>query len=772
MSRLPGPHHPPIHDERPPLTHAPGTRARSTLLTLATAVALALVGLVSPAQAADALTITGRIVFPSGYTYSADQPPKLEVHVPNGVGGSTTFWRATVGRVAADGSFTISKLEADKTYALLLLDGQRRLVAGYLTPGGGTSVLADGAAWLAPGTSGVEFRAQLGVQVTGRLELPAGVPDSAWSGITVSAVVGHPGSGAEREIEAAILERGSFVIGGLPAGQALRLQVVDSWNTIFGGGWNRDDGTFDKAVEKVPTLTAPATGVVLRPNLTGSIEGRIHAPDVSFAATRIGVYAVRDASNWIEATGDTDAQGRFVIANLDSGRSYALALREGWGEVQHGMLAPDGTLLTLPIPEDGPLGAVWDEARKVRPGETGVVLRPTVTRAVRGKVTAPTGFVFTPDGPASARITVHRRNGRTGEWEASANPLFVKADGTFSLQNVEEGKEYLLWYEPHPDAATVGAPTHAGFWTGNGTPLSRDVADARPAQVSTSRDVHFPLPVTNVTAPSVTGTVRVGSAVKVAVGTWEPSSVTTSVQWLRDGAAISGATSATYTPKPADEGKKLSVRVTAKGGTGWLPATVTSAAVTVAPAPIANVTRVSVSGTVAYGKTVWVKRGEWSPAAVSTSVQWLRDGAAISGATGSSYKVGKSDVGRKISVRVTAKGADGSTSRSTSVATKVPKSTPTVRVSVPSVKAGAALKATVTVDSGGLVTKPLGTVAVTIGSKTVKVTLTAKYAGKITVTLPAQAKGSHKVTAKYSPTTTSTTYLNGATSSAVTVKVT
>jgi len=88
------------------------------------------------------------------------------------------------------------------------------------------------------------------------------------------------------------------------------------------------------------------------------------------------------------------------------------------------------------------------------------------------------------------------------------------------------------------------------------------------------------------------------------------------------------------------------------------------------------------------------------------------------------------------------------------------------------VKAGAALKATVTVDSGGLVTKPLGTVAVTIGSKTVKVTLTAKYAGKITVTLPAQAKGSHKVTAKYSPTTTSTTYLNGATSSAVTVKVT
>mgnify|MGYP001365232404 CR=1 FL=1 len=123
-------------------------------------------------------------------------------------------------------------------------------------------------------------------------------------------------------------------------------------------------------------------------------------------------------------------------------------------------------------------------------------------------------------------------------------------------------------------------------------------------------------------------------------------------------------------------------------------------------------------------------------------------------------------------MRVTAKGVDGSTARSTSVQTKVPKVTPAVKVSVPSVKAGVKPKATVTVDSGGLVTKPLGSVAVTVGSKTVKVTLTANHAGKITVTLPAQAKGSHKVTATYSPTSTSTTYLNGASSSAVTVKVT
>ena len=44
--------------------------------------------------------------------------------------------------------------------------------------------------------------------------------------------------------------------------------------------------------------------------------------------------------------------------------------------------------------------------------------------------------------------------------------------------------------------------------------------------------------------------------------------------------------------------------------------------------------------------------GSWSPAANNFRYQWLRQGAPISGATGSSYKVSADDAGRDVSVIV------------------------------------------------------------------------------------------------------------------------
>ena len=48
----------------------------------------------------------------------------------------------------------------------------------------------------------------------------------------------------------------------------------------------------------------------------------------------------------------------------------------------------------------------------------------------------------------------------------------------------------------------------------------------------------------------------------------------------------------------------------------------------------------------------------------------------------------------------------------------------------------------------------------------------SSHVGKVTVTFGARAKGSYKVSATYTPTSSSTTYLTGGTSSTVTLKVT
>jgi surface antigen len=66
----------------------------------------------------------------------------------------------------------------------------------------------------------------------------------------------------------------------------------------------------------------------------------------------------------------------------------------------------------------------------------------------------------------------------------------------------------------------------------------------------------------NTALPTVSATPEVGKALTATKGTWSPLPSSYRYQWRADGAAIAGATSATYTPSAADEGKRLSVTVT------------------------------------------------------------------------------------------------------------------------------------------------------------------------------------------------------------------
>jgi hypothetical protein len=62
--------------------------------------------------------------------------------------------------------------------------------------------------------------------------------------------------------------------------------------------------------------------------------------------------------------------------------------------------------------------------------------------------------------------------------------------------------------------------------------------------------------------PTVSGTAKVGSTLTAVPGTWGPSPVTLTYQWLRGTTVIAGATASTYKPVTADKGVKLAVRVT------------------------------------------------------------------------------------------------------------------------------------------------------------------------------------------------------------------
>ncbi|MDR1430536.1 MAG: hypothetical protein LBI99_00250 [Propionibacteriaceae bacterium] len=64
--------------------------------------------------------------------------------------------------------------------------------------------------------------------------------------------------------------------------------------------------------------------------------------------------------------------------------------------------------------------------------------------------------------------------------------------------------------------------------------------------------------------PTITGTAKVGQILKADAGKWSPAPKSLSYQWYRSGVKIAKATKASYTLTSQDEGKQLSVKVTAK----------------------------------------------------------------------------------------------------------------------------------------------------------------------------------------------------------------
>ena len=169
--------------------------------------------------------------------------------------------------------------------------------------------------------------------------------------------------------------------------------------------------------------------------------------------------------------------------------------------------------------------------------------------------------------------------------------------------------------------------------------------------------------------PKIAGTVKVGSTVKASAGSWKPAPVSLRYQWLRNGSAITGATRANYKITSADAGKKLTVRVTGSKR-GYEAAAKTSGAKAVPRVMRASTPKIS--GSAVVGKTLTAKRGTWTPG-VSFSYQWYRNGAAISGAKGATYRIQSADAGRRISVKVTGKRSGYATESRTSAKTAAVK---------------------------------------------------------------------------------------------------
>jgi hypothetical protein len=193
-----------------------------------------------------------------------------------------------------------------------------------------------------------------------------------------------------------------------------------------------------------------------------------------------------------------------------------------------------------------------------------------------------------------------------------------------------------------------------------------------------------PLPPTNTTLPSISGTTTEGDTLSATKGTWEGNPTSYAYQWQDCNTSatsctnIGGATSSSHKLTTTDVNHTIRVTVTATNEGGSTPAT-SGATTTVAKvthsAPKNTVLPV-ISGATVEGDTLKATSGTWE-GNPSFAYQWQDCNTSgtgctnINGATSSSHKLTTTDVNHTIRVTVTATNEGGSTPATSGATAKI-----------------------------------------------------------------------------------------------------
>ncbi|NKX53056.1 S8 family serine peptidase [Arthrobacter mobilis] len=240
------------------------------------------------------------------------------------------------------------------------------------------------------------------------------------------------------------------------------------------------------------------------------------------------------------------------------------------------------------------------------------------------------------------------------------------------------------------------------------TPVPDDAGATLTVTVTGSQDGYAPASATSAatvpvaagtlqtSAPTISGTVKVGYTLTAAPGTWT-AGTTLAYQWYRSGSAVLGATGPKYALTAADAGKTITVRVTGTKAGYTAASRVSAGTPAVAPGTL-QTSAPTISGTVKVGYTLTAAPGTWT-SGTSLKYQWYRSGTAITGATAKSYQLTGTDAGKLIKVRVTGSLAGYTTAFRDSANT--PAVAPgTLQSSVPTISGTAQVGQTLTASKG------------------------------------------------------------------------
>jgi hypothetical protein len=392
--------------------------------------------------------------------------------------------------------------------------------------------------------------------------------------------------------------------------------------------WKRGDTVIEGAAGRVYVLQVADLGQVVTVTVTASTTGYTPSEQTSTGTTSIS------SADFVTTPTPT------ISGTLATG-SLLTAHPGTW--------SPSEDSFTYVWKRAGtPISGASDATYLLQTADAGHVISVSVTAVKIGYTSTPTEsigtipirsiFTTTPLPIISGSVTVGQRlTVTTGSWLPAATFTYVwKRDG--NVITGADGSGYRLLPGDAGAKITVDVTgSRAGYSSATTTSIETAAVDS--------------IPFVTTPTPTITGDLVVGQTLKANRLVWSPSPDSATYQWLRNGVAISGAISKTYTLQAADGGTSISVTVGAIK-VGYTTSTQTSAGTENIKKLFALTPTPTLSGSVTVGQRLTTVTGTWSPAPTFTYV-WKRDGAVISGAAGSGYRLLSADIGKKISVEVT-----------------------------------------------------------------------------------------------------------------------
>jgi hypothetical protein len=153
---------------------------------------------------------------------------------------------------------------------------------------------------------------------------------------------------------------------------------------------------------------------------------------------------------------------------------------------------------------------------------------------------------------------------------------------------------------------------------------------------------------------AISGGLNTGSVLRTSQE-WDIPGVSVFPQWMRNGVDIPGweGRVEVYYLTAADVGSKISVRTTA-GKYNYRNSVPTVSAETgvIKKAQIVSTKAPTIAGTAKAGQILTAKAGAWNVSGLSVKYQWYASGTAVASANYKTYAPPATQVGKKITVKV------------------------------------------------------------------------------------------------------------------------